>query len=462
MVLDKLGSTLKETLAKIARSVFVDEKLINELVKDIQRALLQADVNVKLVFDLSQKIKSRIKEEQTPSGLTKKEHLINIVYEELAQFLGGEKNEIILTEKKPFKIMMVGLFGSGKTTTIGKLAKYYAKRGKKIAVLGLDVWRPAAMTQLEQNAKLANVPCFIDKKEKDPIKIWKHYEPEYAKYDILIIDTAGRDALNEELIEELNKITKIVQPDETLLVISADIGQTAQKQAQQFHDTCSVQGVVVTKMDGTAKGGGALSACAVTQAHIKFIGVGEKIDDLESFNPQGFVGRLLGMGDLEALLEKAKEAMNEEDAEDMSKRFLKGEFTLIDLYDQMQAMKKMGPLAKVMEMIPGMGQMNIPKELLQNQEVKLETWKYLLDSCTREELENADILDNNRIERIAKGSGRSILEVRELLKQYKQAKKMAKLLKGQDPDKMMKNMQKGGGLKGLPRNMIKSMMKGKR
>ena len=459
MVLDKLSSTLKDTLSKIANAIFVDEKLINELVKDIQRALLQADVNVKLVFDLSNKIKERIKSEQTPAGLTKKEHLINIVYDELVKFLGGEKNEIVLTDKKPFKIMMVGLFGSGKTTTIGKIAKYFSKRGKKVAVVGLDVWRPAAMTQLEQNAKIAHVPCFIDKSEKNPVKIWKQYEQEYSNYDILLIDTAGRDALNDDLIKELKIIHNLVQADEILLVISADIGQTAQTQAQQFHDTCGVTGVVVTKMDGTAKGGGALSACAVTDAPIKFIGVGEKIDDMELFNPKGFVGRLLGMGDIESLLEKAKEAMSEEDAEDMSKRFLKGDFTLVDLYEQTQAMKKMGPLSKVMEMIPGMGQLKIPKEVLESQQGKIEVWKYVMDSCTKEELENADIIDNNRAERIAKGSGRSIREIKELLKQYKQSKKMAKMMKGQNPDKLMKQMQKGGKIKGMPQGMMKIMMK---
>ncbi|MBS3177007.1 signal recognition particle protein Srp54 [Candidatus Woesearchaeota archaeon] len=444
MVLEKLGSTLRESLSKIAKSLFVDEKLINELVKDIQRALLQADVHVQLVFKLSNTIKDRIKNEETAPGLTKKEHLINIVYEELVKFLGGEKNEIVLTEKKPFKIMMVGLFGSGKTTSIGKLAKYYSKRGKKVAVLGLDVWRPAAMAQLEQVAKLANVPAFIDKKEKDPVKILKEFEDEYSRYDILIIDTAGRDALNEELIAELKTLHEHIDADETLLVISADIGQTAQKQAQQFHETCGITGVLVTKMDGTAKGGGALSACAVTQAPIKFIGVGEKVDDLESFNPKGFVGRLLGMGDLEALLEKAKEAISEEDAEDLSKKFLKGEFTLLDLYDQMQAMKKMGPLTKIMEMIPGMGQLKLPKEVLETQEGKLENWKHLMNSCTKTELEDPEIIDNSRMERIAKGSGRNVGEVRELLKQYKQAKKMAKMLKTQNPEKLMKKFQKGG------------------
>jgi signal recognition particle subunit SRP54 len=442
MVLEKLGSSLKTTLQKIAKSIFVDEKLINELVKDIQRALLQSDVNVSLVFDLTKSIKERITKEETPGALTKREHLINIVYEELVKFLGGEKAEIIIKDKKPDKIMMVGLFGSGKTTTCGKLAKYFTKRGKKVALLGLDIHRPAAMDQIEQVGKGANVNVFINRDEKDPVKIYKEFEEEYKKYDILIIDTAGRDALSEDLIEELNQLNKTIQPDENLLIISADIGQAAQTQAEKFHETCKITGVIVTKMDGTAKGGGSLTACAVTKAPIKFLGVGEKIDDLETFNPKGFVGRLLGMGDLEALLEKAKEAITEEDAQDMKKKFLKGEFNLVDLYQQMESMRKMGPLSKVMEMIPGMGQLKLPKDALKVQEGKLKKWKFAMNSMTKKELEEPETIDANRIDRISKGAGVSVSEVRELIKQHRQSKKLVKLMKGSDsPDKLMKKFK---------------------
>ncbi len=442
MVLEKLGSSLKQTLRKIAGSVFVDEKLINELIKDIQRALLHSDVNVKLVFELTKVIKERALKEEAPSGMTKKEHLINIVYEELVKFL-GEKQSEIKVDKKPFKIMMVGLFGSGKTTTIGKLAKYFQKRGHKVATIGLDVHRPAAPEQLEQISKQINVPCFIIKEEKDPIKVYKQFESEFNKYDIVIIDTAGRDALSEVLIKEIKNLYELIKPDENLLVISADIGQAAQKQAEVFHENAAITGVVVTKMDGTAKGGGALSACAATSAPIKFIGVGEKIDDLESFNPPGFVGRLLGMGDIEALLEKAKEAITEERAEDLGKKFLKGEFNLIDLYEQMQAMSKMGSLSKLIEMIPGMGQLKLPKETIQVQEEKLKKWRRAMDSMTKEELENPEIISGKRIERIAKGAGISAKEVRELIKQYRQSKKLVKMMKGKKGDlsKLMKQFK---------------------
>jgi len=445
MVLDKLGEGLRNTLSKIAKAMFVDERLINELIKDIQRALLQADVNVKLVFDLTTKIKERALKEKEPKGISKREHLINIVYQELVNFLGKEAYKIEI-KNKPFKIMLVGLFGSGKTTVAGKLGNYFTKRGYKVALVGLDTFRPAAMEQLEQNAKKANVVSYIDLKEKNSMKLWKNVKEETQKYDIVLIDTSGRDALNKELVEEIENLNSAIKPDENLLVISADIGQAAKQQAEQFHKSCGITGVIVTKMDGTARAGGALSACAVTGAPIKFIGVGEKINDLEPFNPQGFVSRLLGMGDLEALLDKAKEAMTEEQAKDMGKKFLEGDFNLMDLYEQMKAMKSMGPLNKIMEMIPGFSQIKLPKELLQVQEGKLEKWKHAMDSMTKHELENPEKISGTRIERISKGSGIATGTIKELLKQYQMSKKMVKQMKGNDMDKVMK---KFGGMKGM-------------
>lgn len=447
MVLEKLGDSLKNTLSKIGKSLFVDEKLINELVKDIQRALLQSDTNVQLVFDLSKKIKERASK-TTPPGITKREHLIKVVYDELTDFLGKEAHEIKIN-KKPTQIMLVGLFGSGKTTTAGKLAKFYKKRGYKVAVMQTDTWRPAAYDQLEQLAKDVGVDFLGIKKEKDPVNIYLAFEKKIKDYDIVIVDTAGRDALSEELIKELNELHQTVQADEKLLVISADLGQAAQKQAQAFHDVCGVTGVIVTKLEGTAKGGGALSACAVTGTSIVFIGVGEKVDDLELFHPQRFVGRLIGMGDLESLLEKAQEVMTEEQAQDMQEKFLKGDFNLVDLYQQMSSLKKMGSFGKIMEMIPGMGSLKLPKEMLEVQEGKLEKWRYAMDSMSKEELEDPEIISAERIDRIAAGSGLNVGEVRELLKQYRQSKKLMKMFKGEgDINKMMQKM--GGKLpKGL-------------
>jgi len=445
MVLERLGEALKGTLKKIASAVFVNERVIDELVKDMQRALLQADVNVKLVFDLTNKIKKRALEEKPPGGITQREYLVKIVYEELINFFGEEKHGIEIKKKKPFKIMMVGLYGSGKTTSISKIAKYYSKRGYKIATVGLDIHRPAAPQQLKQLSDSINVDCYIDEKEKNPLKIWDKFEKNFSKYDILIVDTAGRDALSKDLIKEIESVNKKINPDENLLVISADIGQAAMNQSEQFHKSCGITGVVVTKLDGTAKGGGALSACAVTKAPIKFIGIGEKVDDLEIFNPAGFVGRLLGMGDIEALLEKAKESIDQSKAEDISKKIMKGEFNLIDLYDQLKAMKKMGPLNKILEMIPGIGGMKLPKEVLDVQDIKLDKWKIIMDSMNKEELENPDMVDSNRINRISKGSGISSGEIRELLKQYRQSKKLMKMMGGKSPEKLMKKF--GGKFK---------------
>ncbi len=448
MVLDKLGESLKNTLQKIAKSVFVDDRLVNELVKDIQRALLQADVNVQLVFRLSKDIRERALKEEAPAGITKKEHLIKIVYDELARFLGEESEELRI-EKKPAKIMLLGLFGSGKTTTAGKLARYFQKRGLKTAMLQLDVYRPAALEQLEQLGKQVNAPVFGDRKEKNPLKIYERFETELKKFDVVIVDTAGRDALSPELISELKKLGERIQPEESLLVISGDIGQAAQKQAEAFHAAKSITGVIVTKLEGTAKGGGALTACAATGAQVKFIGVGEKTEDLERFVPKRFVGRLLGMGDIETLLEKAKEAISEEDAEDMGKKFLKGEFSLLDLYEQMQAMRKMGPISKVVEMIPGFGQLKLPKEMLEVQEGKLKRWKVAMDSMTKGELENPEEIESERIERISKGSGIPASEIRELLKQHRQSKKIVKMFKGSDTKSMEKMMKRMGGMKGM-------------
>lgn len=441
MVLDALGERLRGALDKISKALFVDETLVNELVREIQRALLQADVNVKLVFEISKNIKTRALKEESP-GLDKKEQLVKIVYEELVNFLGKEKYELKTVNSK---IMLLGLFGSGKTTTTGKLAKYYTKRGKKVAVVGLDVWRPAAMKQLETVAKEAKVDCFIDKEEKNPVKIWEKNKEKLDDYDIVLVDTAGRDALSQDLIEEIEQVTKTINPDEKLLIISADIGQAAQAQAEQFHKSVNITGVIITKMDGTAKGGGALTACAITKAPIVFVGLGEHQDDLESFNPQGFVSRMLGMGDISALMEKAEVALKDSSKDD-AKKFLKGEFNLTDLYDQMNSMKNMGSFSKLMELIPGFSQMKIPKEALQVQEGKLEKWKYIIDSCTPKERSDPDVMNGSRVERIAKGSGTSVQEVRELLKQYKQSKKLMKTFGGSEKkmEKMMKRM--GGGM----------------
>ncbi|MBD3262764.1 signal recognition particle protein [Candidatus Woesearchaeota archaeon] len=449
MVLSNLGEKLKESLRKLVKAGLIDPKIVDELIADIKKALIGSDVNIELANKICNTIRNRALKEKPPKGITAREHTINIVYEELTKFLGGQEGRIEITEK-PTKIMLVGLFGSGKTTTAGKLAKMYKKKGLKVCLVQTDTWRPAAYDQLKQLAEKVHVPFYGEKEEKDPVKIIKKYEKDFHRFNVVIIDTAGRDALNKELIEEIKKVKTALNPHESLLVLSGDIGQGAQKQAQMFHNAVKVSGVIITKLDGTAKGGGALTACAATAAPVKFIGVGEHIEDLEAFKPKNFVGRLLGMGDLETLLKKAEEAMKKEDAEKMGKKMLKGDFTLQDLFDQMEAMKKMGPLSQVANMIPGMGMAKLPKGFMGTQEEKLKVWKHIMLSMTPEEKNNPDIIKPSRIERIAKGSGRSMQEVRELLKQYKQMKKVMKMMGSPAQMKKIKKMMGGKLPKNLP------------
>ena len=267
----------------------------------------------------------------------------------------------------------------------------------------------------------------------------KKFEADYGRFNVVIFDSAGRDALNDELIDELKKLHEAVKPHENLLVLSGDIGQAAKAQAKDFQDTVGVSGVIVTKLDGTAKGGGALSAAAETGAKVRFIGVGEHIDDFEDYEPKRFVSRLLGLGDLQTLLRKAEEAIKKEDAEKLAKKFIKAEFTFDDLMKQMEALQKMGPLKQVMSMIPGMGAAKIPEELLGVQEGKMKNWRYIIQSMTKQERDNPDLIDGSRVARIAKGCGRPEQDVRELMKQYAQMKKMMKMMSNQ---KQMQKLQK--------------------
>jgi len=447
MVLDKLSDSLKNALKKLT-SGKVDKEAVAELCSEIKKSLISSDVSIELARNIAKNIEKRALKEKVAGGLTAREHTVNIVYEELTNLLGKEFEEIP-TEIKPTKIMLVGLFGSGKTTTAGKLAKLYKKRGKKIALVQTDTWRPAAYAQLKQLADVLKVDFYGDAKERNPVKIYNAVKKDLEKYELVIIDTAGRDALNDELTKEIESIDKAVQAQTKLLVLSGDIGQAAQKTAESFHKAVGVTGVIVTKLDGTAKGGGALSAAAATKAKVNFIGVGEKLDAIEEFKPKNFVSRILGMGDLETLLEKASESIDQETAEKTAKNIMKGEISFTDLYNQMEALKKMGPLGQVANMIPGMGKMNIPKNQLKEQEENMKIWKYLMDSMTLQEKDNPSLMNESRIQRIVKGSGRDETEMRDLIKQYKQMKKMMKSFSGQS--KKFARMQKLMGKKGMPK-----------
>jgi signal recognition particle subunit SRP54 len=423
-MLEKLSEAVKSGIKKISNSIFIDKKLIDSIIKDLQRALIEADVNVELVFELSQKIK-KLALDETIKGIEKKEQIIKLIHDQLEVIVGKGKE---LDLKNKTKILFLGLYGSGKTTTISKIAQYYSKRGKKTCLLGLDTQRPAAMDQLEQLAEKVKVKAFIDKKEKDPIKIIKNFEKEIEKYELVLIDTAGRDGLNKELIKEIKAINKQTNPDYKILVIPADIGQTAKTQATEFKKELGIDGVIITRMDGSSKAGGALTACAEAQAPVFFIGVGERIDELEKFNPESFISRILGMGDLQTLLEKVNSATDENQKKRMQERLEQGKFTLLDVYEQVKSMNQLGSFDKLLNLIPGMSGLSnkIPKDQIEKQEQKVKNWKNAIDSMTWEEIENPELLEKqtSRIARIAKGSGTTTSEIRSMLKQYKMLKEL--------------------------------------
>lgn len=441
MILGKLGLALQKGVKKISNAIFLDKKLIEGIIKDIQRALIEADVNIELVFSISQKIK-KLAYDESIKGIDKKEQLITLIHDEITRLL-GTKSELKLPKKA--KIMFLGLYGSGKTTTIAKLGFYYAKRGRKVALLGLDTQRPAAMDQLEQMSKKAKLSCFIDKKEKDPAKIIEHYKKELEKYDLILIDTAGRDGLNKELIKEIKALDKKINPDYRILVMPADVGQAAKTQSEEFQKALSIDGVIITRMDGTSKAGGALTACTQTKAPVFFIGTGEQLHEIETFDSESFIQRLLGMGDLKSLLEKVKSAADEDQTKRIEDRLKEGKFTLLDLYSQLEQMNKLGSMDKLLGMIPGISSAKIPKEVLAKQESKMAHWKNAIGSMTEEEIENPEMIEKqtSRISRIAKGSGTTTTEIRELLKQYKMLKEMISMQQGLDPEKIdQKTMQK--------------------
>lgn len=440
MVLDELTTGLRSAFNRLAASITVDKTLIEQTVVDIRRALIQSDVNLQLANELADKIRNRSFEEKTPAGMSKREHVVKIVYEELVNLL-GKKSEPLKLIRKPSIILMAGLLGSGKTTSTMKLAKYLQKQGRNVGVIGADVYRPAALEQLEQLGKQINVPVYGDKAEKNPLKIIDNGLKEFSKKDVVIVDTAGRYKQEESLMKEIRQIGEKLKPDETVLVIDATIGQQAKAQAEAFHKAVPIGSILITKMDGTSKGGGALSACSVTNAKVKFIGTGEKIENLELYDPDRFVSRLLGLGDLQTLLEKVKEAdIKKESVE----KILGGKFTLQDFMEQIEGLGKVGNLQSIVSMLPGLGSMKLPKDALEKQEQKMNVWKFIIQSMTKKEKEDPSIIDASRIKRIAKGSGRKEEEVRELLNQYNSMKKM---------------MRGFGGMKGLDRGQLKQLAK---
>jgi signal recognition particle subunit SRP54 len=427
LALERLGSSLYDALKKIFRAPVVDETTVKELIRDFQRALLQADVNVKLVLEISKRIEDRALKEKVPPGVSRREHVIKVVYEELTRFLGEKPVSLKIEPGKRKVLMLVGIQGSGKTTVAAKFARYFQKRGLKTGLICADTYRPGAYAQLQQLATRINIPAYGDANAKDSVDIAKKGLKQYEDYDIAIIDTSGRHKEETGLIKEMKTLEKTINPDEVILVIDGTIGQQAAIQAKAFHDATPIGSIYVAKLDGSARGGGALSAVATIGVPIKFIGTGEKIDDIEPFVPSRFVGRLLGMGDLESLIEKVREAEVKVPEKKM-RAILSGKFTLTDMYEQFKSMKSMGPFRGLLKLIPGFSY-DIPEEMMEMAEDKMKKWKVIIESMTPYEREDPKIFSSSRVHRVARGSGTSEKDVKELLKQYSMMKKMMKSLR---------------------------------
>jgi len=452
-MLERLGEVLRKATDKLANAIFLDKNLVDSIIKDLQRALIEADVNVFLVKQLSDKIRKTAVDERI-KGIEKKEHIIKLLHDELIKILGEYKQ--LKLKHGQNKIMLLGLYGAGKTTTISKLGNYFAKRGNKVALIGLDIHRPAASEQLKQLAEKNKLNYFIEPSEKDPLKIWKNHKKELQKSNLVLIDTAGRHTLDKDLIKEIKSLNKEIKPTEIILIMPADIGQAAKQQAQEFKEAMNISGVIITRMDSTAKAGGALTACAETNAPVYFITTGEKINDIEEFDPERFLSRLLGMGDLQSLIEKIKSVTNEKEQEKIQKRLEEGKLSLTDVVEQVKQMGSLGGFDKIKSMIPGLGKAKIPDNALENQQEKIAKWEHIIKSMTPEEKNNPELLEKqtSRMARIAKGAGVHTSNIRSLLKQYKMLNEMVKggigdmdMSQGMNQKQMMKLAKKFGKLK---------------
>lgn len=434
MVLDGLGRSLRDGLKKISGKGRIDKAAVEELSRDVQRALLKADVDVTLVKEVTSRIKKRALDED-PKGVPAREHVLTVVYEEMMNLLGDEST----IKAEPQTIMLVGLQGSGKTTTAGKLARWFQRKGLSVAVISTDTWRPGAAQQLRQLADEVGAEFYGDEDPDDAVAIARRGIQE-STADVKIVDTAGRHSLEEELIDEMERIDAEVHPDQKLLVLDASVGKQVKSQAAAFEDAIGITGVVITKLDGTAKGGGALTAVSETGAPIAFIGTGETVDDFEIFEPDGFVSRLLGMGDLKKLARRAEESLSEEDM-DVS-NIMKGKLTLKDVYNQMESMQKLGPIDQILDMLPIPGG-ELPTDAADVTQQKLDQFRVIMDSMNDYELENPRKVNSSRVNRIARGSGTSREEVKELLNYHKTMQRTLKQMRGGGARNLMKRLPFG-------------------
>ena len=438
-MLDSLKNNLRGAIKKIVKSSGIDEELIKELSKDVQRALLQSDVNVRLVLEITKNLEERSLNETPPPGLSRKDHIVKILYDELSKLLGNE-TEFNFKPGKQNKVILLGIQGSGKTTVASKLAKFLTKQGYSVGVIGADTYRPGALVQLKTMCDKSNVEVYGEENNKDSPEIVKNGLKHFEKLplDIILIDTAGRHKQEQDLLDEMERIHKVANPDLALLVIDGTIGQQCFNQAEAFHKTVPVGGIIVTKLDSSAKGGGAIAASAATGAQIMYIGTGERIDDLEKFSPTRFVGRLLGMGDIQAVLDLAKRLENEGD-EVRLKRISSGKMNMEDFFYQLEEVTKVGSLRGFLDNMPGLSGM-VKDDQLDQMEERVSKWRFIIQSMTKDEKADPDLLNSSRIKRIARGSGWSEHEVKELVKNYKNSKNMMKASKGRQMQGNLRRM----------------------
>jgi len=454
MVLDDLGSSLRGTLDRLQGKTRLDEEDVEEVVREIQRSLIQADVEIDLVMELSDSIEQRALEEEPPGGTTARDFVLRIVYEEMVDLV-GESTDLPLESQT---ILLAGLQGSGKTTTAAKMAWWFSKKGLRTAVIQTDTFRPGAYDQAKEMAERAEVTFYGDPDADDPVEIAREGLAATEEADIHIVDTAGRHALEEGLIDEIQEIDAVVEPDRSLLVMDAALGQNAKDQAKRFEEAIGIDGVTITKLDGTAKGGGALTAVNETDSSIAFLGTGETVQDVERFEPNGFISRLLGMGDLKQLAERVERAMVDTDTEEEDwdpEDILEGQFTLKDMRHQMDAMNKMGPLDQVLDMIPGLGggiKDQLPDDAMDVTQDRMRSFDVVMDSMTDDELENPRSVGASQTRRIARGSGQPEERVQELLEQHRMMEQTLKQFQGMgdaDMQRMMKQMEGGDGGGGM-------------
>jgi signal recognition particle subunit SRP54 len=464
MVLADLGTKITGALHNIFNSPIIDEEAIDKMLKEIAVALLSSDVNVQLVKDLRANIKAQLNFEEIPSGLNKRKLIEKAVITELCKLLDPGTQPYKPQKGKTNVIMFVGLQGSGKTTTITKLGYHYKKKGWKVCIVCADTFRAGAFDQLSQNAHKVKIPYYGSHSERDPVKLAQDGVEAFKKdgFELILVDTSGRHKQEKELFDEMAQISAVVKPDDIVFIMDASIGQAAFDQALAFKQTVAVGSVIITKLDGHAKGGGALSAVAATKSPIIFLGTGEHFENLEPFDAKSFVGKLLGFGDLKQVFDKFNEVITKDKQKEMAKKISTGNFSLRDMYEQLQAIMQMGPISQIMDLIPGLGQFlnQIPNAKNVDVSVKFKSYMVIMDSMTDTELDDPKIFTqkttrDSRVIRVARGSGRSIREVNELLDQYKYFGDMIKKfgdmrLFGKDGNINIRNLMNNPGMKNMP------------